>query len=333
MRRILLTLVVFVASAAWGQSRAGLLLTTTAASSEAGQKFHAHWIVREGARVEITEGNRLLTPRAAGWWELGITVLKHPTTEARNEVIWAGAAGTSHLRFHVMAFNPDEPCPDDINTYSLSWVGTDYAAVQHAYESTCGKKPVSGAEGFMVRLEDLTHEEQQLRPHIALRDVGGDAAADAMTLGLKIANARGSLASETTGADSDEHPWIVVRNKGSYQLLGMAAEVRSREGSSYDIPYDAPKEIVGGDQLAVGWDDVLDKDPETLDAYSSPDGSFVVVVGPRALTCYEVKDGKLGTRLARIPIASPSVVAAQWAPDVERWNHDLISLLSSGAKK
>ncbi|ABF40965.1 hypothetical protein Acid345_1964 [Candidatus Koribacter versatilis Ellin345] len=330
MKRALLALVagLLLPLSAFAQSKSGLLLTTAAASSDAGQSFHSYWIVRDGSQVQVTEGNRLLTPRGAGWWELGITVLKHPTNESRNEVIWAGPAGSKHLRFHVIAFNPDEPCPDDINTYSLSWVGGDYATVQHAYVSNCGKKPTSGIQGFMVRLEDLTHGEQQLRAHIALRDVASDPAGDAMALGGEIANARGTL---TTDSDNpvEENSWIVVRNKGRYQLLGVTPEIKGQEGNTFDIPFDVPKEIAGRDDLAVGWDAVLDKDPETLDAYTSPDGSFVALVGPRYLSCYELADGKLGARLTRVPLASAGVVAAQWASDVEQWNQQLVPLLKA----
>src|SRR3954454_20156069 len=110
MKRILLLATLLLANAfAIAQAKSGLLLTTTAASSEGGQNFHTYWIVREGEQVQVVQGKRLLTQRSSGWWELGITVLKHPTSQSRNEVIWAGPAGSKHLAFHIIPFNPDEP--------------------------------------------------------------------------------------------------------------------------------------------------------------------------------------------------------------------------------
>ena len=314
-----------------GQSKSGLLLTT-AASSEEGQRFHAYWITRDGEQVHVMEGERLLILRGSGWWEVGTTALKRATTQTSSEAVWAGPVGSPKRRTRVIAFTPEEPCADDINTYSVSWAGADFATLQHAYANTCGKNSVVGAQSYVVRLDELRNEEQQSRAHIPLRDVAGRAGESAMTLGAEIAKGR------TTGQHEiapDESSWIVVRSKGRYRLLGVTAQDGAQDAGGYDIPVDPPRSLVGTNEMAVHWDSVLDKSPDALDAYTSPDASFLVIVKPHRLAMYEVSAGKIGRELSHVALASPSVVAAQWAnsAEVESWSDSLRALMKSPFQK
>jgi hypothetical protein len=318
--------------AAVGQQKSGLLLTTvSSASSE--QRFHSYWITRDGASVQVVEGMRMLVPRKTAWWEVGIAVQKHVNSESANETVWAAPVGSEHPRSHSAALTDDDHCADDLNTYFVSWVGTEFASIHYGFESTCGPHPTSGSNSFMVRLDDLQHFDHESRAHLSLADLAGPAAGEAMKLGAEVAESRAPQAAENeeepSPLTSQEDSWIVVRAKGHYQLLGTTPESRGHGGETYDIPYDPPASLVGANELAVAWDAILDKVPEALDAYTSPDGDLLVVIAPRFLSVFEVKEQKIGARLSRVPMESSAVIAAEWSVGarVDRWNPTLVQLL------
>lgn len=313
------------------QQKTGLLLTTAAASSDAQQPFHAYWITRDGTQVNIAEGMRLLIHRKTGWWEVGLTELKHVNSSARSQSIWAAPLGSERPRVHVIPVSDDDPCPDDINTYSLSWAGDDYATLQHGYVSTCGGTSRSGEESFVVRLDDLRRLDQEQRPRLPLADIVGSEAEQAMQLGAQAEEIRSDESDSNSGpvVPLDEF-WIVLRSKGHSRLLGTSPVVRGRGGNTYDIPYDPPSSLIGDDKLMVHWDAVLDQQPDALDAYTSPDGALLAIVSPRYLSLYELKEQQIGARVARIQVESSAVVSAQWATaaDVDRWNETLVPALA-----
>jgi len=327
-----IALLIAAGSGVRAQQKSGLLLTTASGSAD-GQRFHAYWITRDGPQVQITEGLRLLVPRKSGWWEVGVTTLTRVNSAARSEAVWTAPVGEKRRTTHVIPVSDDDRCADDISAYSLSWVGTDFAALQHGYESTCGAHPVSGEESFVARLEDLRRKDQDLRPVLPLSEVAGAEAVGAMKLGADVADLRDAPNPSEDPANpaltASETSWIVVRTKGHYRLLGTSVLEHGHGGETYAVPIDPPKTLVGADDLAVGWDSILEKLPDASDAYTSPDGDLLVLITPHFLSIFEVQNKQIGKRLARVGLEAAAVISAQWAPSgsVDGWNTTLVPLL------
>jgi hypothetical protein len=321
-------LVICAAANGLAQQKAGLLLTTTSASSDSQQPFHAYWITRDGAQVQVVEGMRLLVPRKTGWWEVGITELTRVNSPAESETLWAAPFGTRRPRKHVIPVSDDEACMDDMSTYSVSWVGTDFVALHHGYESSCGTHPISEEESFVANLDDLRNSEQERHARLRLSEVGGADAAKAMEFGAEVANSRATAERDTPVAATD-NAWMVIRSKGRYRLLGTTPVEHGHGGDTYDIPLDPPKTLIGSNDLSIGWDAILDNQPDALDAYTSPNSDTVVVITPRYLMVFDVKEQQIGTRVSRIPIESSAVIAAQWAiwTEVDRWSDTVVPAL------
>lgn len=326
-----------LAGAGLAQQKAGLLLTTTV-SADGEQQFHGYWITRDGGKVEVRDGRRLLVPRKTGWWEFGITSLSRVGNDTRSEELWAAPLGHPRPRKHVIPVSDDDTCPDDLSTYSVSWVGNDYAAVQHDYESTCSGRTDSGGESALVKLDQL-RVENAIPTKWKLSELAGAEALRAMNFGAEVANttnAKNATEDEPySPIEVDETTWIVAREKAHYRLVGTTARNRERGGDSYDIPYDPPQALVGPDSFAIGWDAVLDKHPDAVDAYTSPGGDTLVVVTPHFICVYAIADQKIGALLKRIAIDSPSVIAAQWATgeNVDRWSETIVPAFAGASAK
>ena len=248
--------------------------------------------------------------------------------------MWASPVGSPPPRSHVLPISDDDACSDDLSTYSVSWVGVDFVSLQHAYESTCGAHPVSGAESFVARVDDLRQIKGERRPQLKLSQMAGPEAASAMALGAEVANQRVTKQDEDT-VKANDTAWTIVRSKGHCRLLGATPVERGHGGQTYDIPFDPPKSIVGTNDLSIGWDTVLDKSPDALDAYTSPNGDLLAIVTPRYLTFFDVKQGAITERLGRVALDSPTVIAAQWAiwTEVDRWDATIAPLLREAATK
>ncbi|HEY3926768.1 MAG TPA: hypothetical protein VGL89_00200 [Candidatus Koribacter sp.] len=312
---LLASMLALLTATGLSQQKAGLLLTTASSVGDA-QEFHGYWIVRDGSSVDVTTGDRLLVPRKSGWWELGITQLTRVGSQTRSARVWAAPFGQPRAKTHVMPMSDDDTCPDDMNTYTVSWVGTDFAALQHDYESSCMGRSVSRGQSFVVRLDDLREKNDVNAQRLKISELAGEDARKAMGDGAAAVSS-----DDENEISADEESWIVSRERGHYRLLGTVERDMESGGQTYDVPLDPPKTLVGPDALAVGWDAVLHKVPDAVDAYTSPAGDWLVIVTPHSLQVFTLDQGKIGERLKRVQIESPAVVAAQWAlgEDLNAW--------------
>src|SRR5581483_4358433 len=213
-RRTILALALLTASG-FAQQKAGLLLTTASSAGDA-QEFHGYWVVRDGNSVKVLTGERLLVPRKSGWWEMGITRLTRVGSETLSARVWAAPLGQPMAKTHVIPMSDDDTCPDDMNTYTVSWVGTEFAALQHDYESNCMGHSVSRGESYVVKLDDLWEKNEGNAVRWKISDAAGPAAGKAMREGA----AEKENEDPDEAIEADEAAWIVTRDKGHYRLLG-----------------------------------------------------------------------------------------------------------------
>lgn len=93
---------------------------------------------------------------------------------------------------------------------------------------------------------------------------------------------------------------------------------------SYDINISPVGILVNYDSLPVSWNKLKEVDPNITDAFSSPDGSFIVAINKSSLNIYELEDGKLNIEPTETIELNKGEVAVmgEWATGdfVSLWN-------------
>lgn len=99
----------------------------------------------------------------------------------------------------------------------------------------------------------------------------------------------------------------------------------------FDIPIIPTKELVGYDLLYPNWNIIRQKVPNALDAYSSPDKNFIVVLTDAKILVYNISNGYLSdTPLKSISLKNnEEVIMSQWSTGgyVKTWDDQMKKLV------
>jgi hypothetical protein len=101
------------------------------------------------------------------------------------------------------------------------------------------------------------------------------------------------------------------------------------EYADFNVPIEAPENLVNYDSLFPSWEVIKQKVPSALDAYTSPNKDIVVVITNSKLLVYAIKNNILGGEpLRELQLKNSEVsVMAQWATD------DYVRIWSEKVKK
>lgn len=93
---------------------------------------------------------------------------------------------------------------------------------------------------------------------------------------------------------------------------------------SFDVNISPVGTLVNYDSLPVSWNKLKEVDSNITDAFSSPDGKFIIAINKNSLDVYEIKDGKLSVEpIQTINLNKDEVaVMGEWATGdfVSLWN-------------
>jgi|GEM_PF-1275613 len=131
----------------------------------------------------------------------------------------------------------------------------------------------------------------------------------------------------------------IIRRDGKWVLRGRLNELNtlSEKSSKYnnpgdfDIPIILTKDIVAYDSLYPSWSVIKEMVPEAIDAYSSPNRHYVIVITRTSLIVYNVTDGRLGSSpLLTFNLNSKeNIIMSQWSTGsyVRTWDEQMKKLI------
>ncbi|KOA18946.1 hypothetical protein CLHOM_26860 [Clostridium homopropionicum DSM 5847] len=131
----------------------------------------------------------------------------------------------------------------------------------------------------------------------------------------------------------------IIRRNGKWVLRGRLNELdilseKSSENSNlgdFDIPIILTKDIVAYDSLYPSWSIIKEMVPEAVDAYSSPNRHYVIVITKTSLIVYNVTDGRLGSSpLLTFNLNSKeNIIMSQWSTGsyVRTWDEQMKKLI------
>jgi hypothetical protein len=285
--------------------------------------FETFLLVIDGDQMKVAVRTpHLYVPRKSGFWEIGILPPKNLGGEQN------GGDGSSNwydwkLWAAPVGKKPELPPFDNGNSdqggghrrLTLSWVGNDYLSMTDYYETSSGSLNYVTAP-MILSLDDLGNSgfstfsslkpwSPDFPPGIYKRELGR-CVSDGDPDGF---HTREFLESADQG-------WNVVRGRMRWEYEwtfnhGSGGARGFNSGCATTLR--PPRSLVGADTLVLGWNHILPHVPDAQTAFSSPDGSLLLIFTKRQILAFHPAEGVLTKPFATLPIESHPILAAQWA--------------------
>ncbi len=248
---------------------------------------------KNGLSVSV-QGKGILLPHGDGFWKIDALhsggsqqIIAHPAAQKLIRQQSASPVG------EVRRF-----------TDKLLFVGNNVAALSELpEEASTGKgKP----EYRVKKIEDLT-EKQTLastKQDIALGNFLKDHS-------MENANGQGSGDASPLWKNID---WRISRSKGKWVAEVPAAASGDSSAAFKALSVDLPESVVSYDSLVCSWEAIRSIEPRAVDAVSSPDNSWLVIVTDRELKAYAYHNGIVPQPLLNVPLKpNERLIMNQWA--------------------
>lgn len=314
------------------------------------QRLRTYWITgyASGARVERTiEG--LVLPQSRGFKRLSIKRTCKTDREDPNRPLdrcedeYAVAALNTRMSASMTgSYEPDGPCSYRVARIDFAsplavalrtWHGNSEGCEPRGYHWSeyAWVQPVE-AKGEAITVDSVTDTS-----HIRLSSLLGGTAVNAYASAIEKALAKAKKEEElecVADPDADDR-WTLFRERGQWRARTFQAEFPPCD-LVYDIAVALPSKLTGPDRLAIPWALLVTAVPDVVDAVSSPDGAWTLVVTRSQLLFVSGRDLSRKTVLSSLlerehaSSSDPAVrlITAQWAvgdPNVTRWSGALAS--------
>jgi hypothetical protein len=282
------------------------------------------WVAEVDGTVRVVEIRNILFPRKNGFWLAG-------TNESQDGESFQRYVWTAPLGEQPRSVQPDlsnSSCHDQTNARDLLFVGSSYLAIREFESAACGNygegttyyvttpenpSPMDTAEDFGVKVSDVLGPGGLEQFNNALKRMG-EAKSDDLDCG-KIA------------ARSED--WAILRDKGHWVARGNGSYgghvCDGYFGTEFDIPVQLLKNVVGYDELAIGWKNIQKNFSDAKDAFESPNENFLLVIRNGELVVCMLAGAKISVISRHTLHQNEYGVMSQWAlgDNVVRWDQQV----------
>jgi hypothetical protein len=287
--------------------------------------FSTTLVVIDGEKMRMPVSSpHFYVPRKSGFWELGVSLPRtlagvKPQPEQQNAAdntagefvwqLWAAPRGTkpalpSPANDASTSEQPEEPSDqsDEFKELWLTWAGTDYLSV----DEQIGEYTTLH---LILRLDDVANnqDDSPWTPKVPEADVRKD-----------IENCVDEKSDFNTHEflDDANQAWGISRGRMRWEFhWTFSHDGRALRGyeAACSPSRRPPRELVGSDELGVGWNQVLAKVPDAQTAFAAPDRSLLLVFTNTQILALRREGDGLGAPFARVFLPTTEVLAGQWA--------------------
>jgi len=285
--------------------------------------YQTLWLAADNKKLRpILTGNNIFFPRNSGFWELQV-----------NNVL-SGAKTEDELSAHdVTTKIPAKQAPmmgskqkGDTKGNLLKiidYVCNDYVAIEN---------DLNDIENLQVLLVDKISASGGIKLSDLIGSNGLTAYITARAQSLQV------LSSEDIALideDKFEENFGLIRKNGHWYLQGR---INYQDGGNphyldYNVNLIPPAKLIFYDTLCLNWQNIKDRVPDAVDAFTSPNRDIALIIAKSKLYVYGISADLLESEpLAKIDIKiGETVVMAEWATGsyVDNWEK---AFLSNGAK-
>ncbi|MBW9157436.1 hypothetical protein [Clostridium tagluense] len=281
--------------------------------------YRTLWISYDGSVEPISELPFLFVPRRTGFWKLQVS--REITDNYGVDSLLAAPVGKEIKKTGIKVRNADF-----YDFKSINFVGNDYVCYERDIESD---KQLNASHLLEVVPLDTIYTGSEV-PIVASK-VLGEKGIEGLNSGAKsylrtILKKDKDIVTDTPLPTS----FGIFRKNGKWLLRGrlnFSEPTVKNEYADFNVPIEAPENLVNYDSLFPSWEVIKQKVPNALDAYTSPNKDIVVVLTNSKLAVYAIKDNILGAvPLKELQLKNSEVsVMAQWATDdyVKIWSEDV----------
>ncbi|MBZ4664292.1 MAG: hypothetical protein JG776_2010 [Caloramator sp.] len=183
----------------------------------------------------------------------------------------------------------------------IDFVGNDYIAINEM-------------DGLIERLKIVPVDNPMQQRGVSIIDLLGE------NYKQNFDEQRDSILKELNGVEINKDFKYenigISRKNGSYLLKGRI-NYKSGDFFSYvdfDTGFFPPSNMVMYDTLCIPMKDIKNKIPQAIDAYTSPNKDIAVIVLPKSIEFYRIKNQKLSEKIGEIKIAKEDkIIMLEWA--------------------
>lgn len=281
------------------------------------------WIRSDNRNIIKYELDKLLVPRKNGFWIVNVD--RNETDSSINDKIVAipqfsridaeKSMELPDISFNILSRKSASPMEDrSILLKDILFIGNDYISLEKIDINNNNRKTLE-----IYALDNI--EEQR---SIKLSDIVEDG---------EFLFKEGSQNIQSIGENvvlNQSNVGLVRRN--GYWILKGRINYRQNEEQLYkdfNIKAIPPKTMVSYDELSVPWDVIDAQFPEAIDAFSSPNREFIILVTANEIKVYPSENGEILSFEPLTKIQMPnnaSIIMSEWAlgryPEI--WENEMI---------
>lgn len=281
-------------------------------------EYKTIWINSQNKSIEgIYELNKLLMPRKNGFWiiENQRKVVGNSVNDELTAIPQFRIDDTASLEDELILFsNNDMMKREDIslaNTEAeiilpsilknILFLGNDYISIENIDIDRNSRRTLQ-----IYAIDNLVDKKP-----IKLTDLLGDNGKEIFAEG-----ARSVVSLDPLTILNEENVGLIRRN-GYWTMKGRINYKQNEEElyKDFNIKAIPPKEMVSYDEQTIPWDAIRLIVPDVVDAYSSPNNEFIVVITSSHLVIYYLEDSDIvNNPVARIKLPfDSSIIMSEWA--------------------
>lgn len=269
------------------RAKSGLLL-----GLKYNNNYRTLWISKIDTNyMDITETKDILLPRMTGFWKIG----------ADNDSLWA----TPIIDNNRLPTEKGNKSTKDLDNLSILFEGIKF------------KRHLDNVFILFAGSDFISISSDNTLQVLPLDNLQGDAVSLSRTLGSEknSSSLDGFNNNSLTQAKGfNQTNWGIFRRGGRWILRGREILSKDNEYKDFDIAYAAPKSLTVYDDLYPSFNTVKTKIPEAVDAFTSPNRDFAVVLTSKKLLVVSIQGNTLGEVKQSLDLfKNETPVMAHWA--------------------
>ncbi|MDQ7093348.1 hypothetical protein REC12_07075 [Desulfosporosinus sp. PR] len=284
--------------------------------------YQTLWLAADNKQLhQVLTSNNIFFPRTSGFWEL--QVHRQLDGAAEDDQLSAHDVTTKIAKLPSRGLEIDQPKAQGFQKKIIDYVGNDYVAIENN---------TNGINQLQVLPVDKISTQTGIKASDLLEDSGFSAYTKSRALASRALSNEGFTLIDK---DNFEENFGLARKNGHWYLQGRINYLS--QGTAHCLDYNMnlipPTKLIYYDTLCLNWKTIIDRVPDAVDAFTSPNRDIALVMTKTKLYVYGISVDQLDSEpLLKLELKDgESPIMAEWATGsyVDNWEK---AFLAYGAK-